>query len=95
MLIPKPLTKGNTVAITATSGICSKEKLESGVQKLKDMGLQVKIMDSCYASHGGYLTGDDSLRVNDLHTAFADKRIKGIFAARAVQRVYLPAAILP
>ncbi|MCL2286620.1 MAG: LD-carboxypeptidase [Firmicutes bacterium] len=82
MQIPRPLTKGDTVAVTATSGICNTEKLENGVQKLKDLGLQVKVMDSCYASHGSYLAGEDSLRLNDLHAAFADKSIKGIFAAR-------------
>jgi len=38
-------------------------------------------MESCHSRHG-YLAGADEIRLNDLHMAFADKNVKGIFAAR-------------
>ena len=76
------LKKGDTVAITATSGICHAEKLSQGIQTLESRGLNVRVMESCYASHGEYLAGEDDLRLRNLHTAFADNNIKAIFAAR-------------
>ncbi|MCL1787656.1 MAG: LD-carboxypeptidase [Defluviitaleaceae bacterium] len=78
----QPLQKGDTIAITATAGICNPKKLAQGVQRLKDMGLKVQVMESCRAAHGEYLAGTDSLRLDNLHTAFADPQIKAVFAAR-------------
>jgi len=82
MQTPKLLNKGDTVAITAASGICDAARLEKGIRTLEDLGLLVKVMDSCFTSHGKYLAGNDNLRIRDLHKAFADNRIKGIFMAR-------------
>jgi len=82
MLYPKLLNKGDTVAITATSGICNAARLKNGIQTLESLGLKVKVMESCYAYHGEYLAGKDDLRVRNLHEAFADKNIKGVLAAR-------------
>lgn len=81
MYRPKSLQPGDTVALLAPSGICDPVKLDSGISTLQNMGLQVQVMESCYASHD-YLAGPDTLRLRDLHTAFADKKIKGILAAR-------------
>ena len=81
MYMPKLLQPGDTVALLAPSGICDPANLESGIRTLQNMGLKVQVMESCYASHD-YLAGSDSLRLHDLHTAFADKKIKGILAAR-------------
>ena len=82
MIKPKPLTPGDTVAILATSGPCNPEKLAKGIQTIKSMGLVPMVMDSCYSQHGYYLAGEDSLRLNDLHAAFAMPEVRGIFAAR-------------
>jgi len=81
LTLPALLTKGDTVAITAASMPCTHSKLEIGIEKIQDMGLKVQVMDSCYAAHN-YLAGLDALRLHDLHAAFADKNIKGIFMAR-------------
>lgn len=81
MHIPKPLKPGDTVAVLAPSGPCNPAKLASGVGVLQNMGLTVQVMESCRTSHG-YLAGPDKLRLSDLHAAFANKKIKGIFAAR-------------
>ena len=82
MTIPTLLKKGDTVAVTAASGPCDPIRLQKGVEILQDMGLHVKVMPSCHAKHGTYLAGEDALRLQDLHTAFADADIKGIFMAR-------------
>jgi len=82
MIVPKLLHKGDTVAITTASGPCSTERLRRGIKVIEAMGLNVRVMESCYAMHGGYLAGYDPLRLQDLHTAFADPNIKGIIMAR-------------
>ena len=79
--MPKLLRTGDTVAVLATSGACNIVNLENGVKTLESMGLNVQVMWSCYAKRE-YLAGDDNLRLNDLHTAFEDTNIKGIFVAR-------------
>jgi muramoyltetrapeptide carboxypeptidase len=81
MIMPKLLCEGDTVAITATSGVVNEEKLNAGVKVLKQMGLNVRVMQSCFAAHE-YLAGTDELRLRDLHCAFADKNVRAIFCAR-------------
>jgi len=81
MYRPKSLQPGDTVALLAPSGICNPVKLEISIRTLQNMGLQVQVMESCHASRD-YLAGPDTLRLRDLHTAFADKKVKGILAAR-------------
>jgi len=81
MIFPHLLHKSDLVAVTATSSPCKRDALENGVRALEGMGLRVRVMDSCYATHE-YLAGYAELRVQDLHLAFSDKEVKGIFAAR-------------
>jgi len=81
MYIPPPLQPSDTVAVLATSGITNATKLTNGVRVLQNLGLTVQVMESCHASHD-YLAGTDAQRLHDLHTAFANPKIKGIFAAR-------------
>ena len=81
MLIPNKLQPGDTVAITATSSAVNSTKLEAGIKVLESLGLKPYPLPSCYQNHG-YLAGTDSQRLKDLHTAFKNKEIKGIFAAR-------------
>ena len=83
MIYPPLLQKGDTVAVAAASGSCTNmAHLTQGVKTLEAWGLNVRVMASCYASHGTYLAGSDRLRANDLHHAFADPTIRGIIMAR-------------
>ncbi|MCL2378540.1 MAG: LD-carboxypeptidase [Defluviitaleaceae bacterium] len=81
MRIPELLRSGDTVAILATSGPCDSGRLAAGVEAVKHMGLRPRVMESCRVRHG-YLAGPDNFRIRDLHTAFADPRVRGIFVAR-------------
>lgn len=86
MTNPKKLKKGDTVAIIATSSPANKKKLIDGIKTLENMGLHVCVMESCLTDGDeetpSYLAASDKVRLRDLHTAFADKNIKGIFVAR-------------
>ena len=80
MLIPKPLQKGDKVAIVATA-----KRLESsyqeGVDLLKTWGFETIVYDSINAT-SGYFAGDDELRINDLQHALNDERIRAILFLR-------------
>ncbi|MCL2048998.1 MAG: LD-carboxypeptidase [Defluviitaleaceae bacterium] len=81
MTTPTPLKQNDKVALIATSGIVNPQKLNQGIKILENMGLRPYVSQSCYASHE-YLAGDDTLRLHDLHAAFADTQTRAIFVAR-------------
>ncbi|MCL2571744.1 MAG: LD-carboxypeptidase [Defluviitaleaceae bacterium] len=81
MKMPKLLRQGDTVAIIATSGPCDPERLDTGLEIIKAMGLVPWVMESCRSRHG-FLAGTDDIRLKDLHTAFAAPDVRGIFVAR-------------
>lgn len=78
---PKPLKKGDTIGLIATSSPIVEGRLELVEKKIKEIGLNLKIGKSCYEKYG-YLSGEDSARAQDLNDMFADENIKGIFVAR-------------
>jgi muramoyltetrapeptide carboxypeptidase len=81
MIWPRPLKKGDTVAMLAPSGPCNPTRLNPAVKALEDFEIHCLVMDSCYRQRD-YLAGSDAERVSDLHHAFANPSVKGIFAAR-------------
>jgi muramoyltetrapeptide carboxypeptidase len=81
MLVPPLLKRGDTVALTATSGPCDPARLAVGAKVLEKMGLRCHITESCYAREG-FLAGTDGLRLRDLHQSFAAPHIRGIFVVR-------------
>ncbi len=80
MIIPKPLQKGDKIAILATA-----KRLESsydlGIDLLKGWGLVPVIYDSANAA-SGYFAGDDSLRADDFQQALNDDSIRAILFLR-------------
>lgn len=82
MLIkPKPLKKGDHVAVVAPSSPTITESVEKGKEAVKSMGLNPILYPSCYSRHG-HFAGDDKLRANDINDAFSNKMIKGIICLR-------------
>lgn len=81
MIWPKPLKKGDKVAITAPSSPVPDEKLTVSIESIKYLGLEPVVMPSCRMHHG-YLAGSDKQRAEDINTAFASEDIKGIFCLR-------------
>lgn len=84
MNIPKPLQKGDTVAITAASGVVNAHDLAKGILAIKNLGLNVHVSESCLARHPycNYLAGSCALRAAELQKAFENRDIHGIFMAR-------------
>lgn len=81
MIQPNALQQGDTVMIIAPAGPPILEYVLTGKKVLETMGLSVIIGQSVYEKYG-YLAGNDAIRLHDLHEAFANPEVKGIFCAR-------------
>lgn len=78
---PKPLQKGDMVALTAPSSPVPPPVLEKSIESIKFLGLEPVVMQSCRLRHG-YLSGPDRQRADDINRAFADPSVKGVFCLR-------------
>ena len=81
MIRPKPLKKGDTVAIIAPASPADKNLIDSRINSLENLGLNVVVGNSCTSEYG-FLSGTDDIRANDINSMFANKSINGIFAIR-------------
>lgn len=81
MVRAESLFRGARVALIAPSGPVEREKLESGIEKIRNFGLIPVVYESCIQKHG-YLAGEDKLRAGDINAAFADLSINGILCVR-------------
>ncbi|NNE67453.1 MAG: LD-carboxypeptidase [Pyrinomonadaceae bacterium] len=80
-LKPKRLNPGDTLAVIAPASGVSESTFERGLQNLRDLGFRTK--EGKYARGGeGFLSGSDKERLHDLHWAFRDKDIDGIWCMR-------------
>lgn len=85
MIKPKPLQKGDRVAIVSLSSgmlgetYCS-HNLEIGIQRLKQFGLEPVIMPNTLKGVE-YLDKHPQMRAQDLKSAFLDPTIQGIICA--------------
>ncbi|MBN1045961.1 MULTISPECIES: LD-carboxypeptidase [unclassified Clostridium] len=78
---PKPLKKGDKIALVGLSSPTTEERLELSIKAMHDFGFEVVVGESC-KSHYGYLAGSDEIRADDMNKMFCDKSISGIFAIR-------------
>lgn len=77
-----PLKKGDTIAIISPAGCIKDENaLKQAVAHLESAGYKAKTGKNVLAS-ADYLAGNDKLRLEDLHWAFADTEIKAVLCAR-------------
>lgn len=79
---PKKLQKGDTIGlISPASALNDPENLKKGIEYLEKLGYKVKVGTFANAKKG-YLAGEDSQRLEDLHNMFADKNVNAIFCIR-------------
>ena len=82
ILKPKKLQKGDTIGVIAPASPPKDiSRVEKGAEYLERLGYRVELGQHVY-SKKGYLAGEDSERLNDLHAMFANKDIKAIIAVR-------------
>lgn len=78
---PRPLQKGDRVALVAPASPIPGAALEPGIQWLQAWGLEVEVFPLCRAD-GEYLSGEDESRVKELNEALAEPSFSAVLAAR-------------
>ncbi len=78
---PKRLIKGDKVGLISPGSYITEEQLNESVENLESIGLKAYYTETILKKYG-YLAGTDKERAEDINRMFADKNIKGIFAAR-------------
>ena len=82
VLYPSPLQSGDTVMVIAPSSPSTyirENVMQVAKQRFNELGLQVKFAPNFHSDL--FISTPESIqnRVDDIHTAFADKTVKGIF----------------
>jgi muramoyltetrapeptide carboxypeptidase len=86
---PRRLSPGDTVALISPGSGLKSESFDRGVRNLESIGLEVKVGRHARGKEGLF-SGDEAQRVEDLHWAFSDPEIRGVWCARGgtgVQRI--------
>jgi muramoyltetrapeptide carboxypeptidase len=79
---PKKLNKGDLIGIISpASSADDSTKVEEGVRYLEKKGYRVEVGKNVGRYHG-YLAGEDSMRLQDLHYMFSKKEVKAIICIR-------------
>jgi len=81
MIKPRALKQGDTIGIVGPASPTPLERIKPSIEKVKDLGFNVIVGDSCYGLHG-YLSGRDELRAKDINEMFKNKTINGIWCIR-------------
>lgn len=82
MNIPKALKIGDTIGLIAPSGPLRKGNIDQIKNSIQSYGYNVKVGESCYLKHKGYLAGNDDTRARDIEKMFSDKTIDAIMCLR-------------
>jgi muramoyltetrapeptide carboxypeptidase len=79
---PQRLRKGDLIGlVTPASPVADSSRIERGVQYLEQLGYRVTVGEHV-GKVCGYLAGTDDERLADLHSLFADRRVRAIIAVR-------------
>lgn len=77
----KALRPGATIGVVAPASPVTPERIEYGLQWLRDHGYRIVTGQHLFAQHG-YLAGTDQERASDLLEMFARPEVEAIFCAR-------------
>lgn len=78
---PAMLKKGDKVALVSPAGPVSEEKFANALINMENLGL-IPVYNEVAKSTYGYFSAKDEERLADLHQAFANSEIKGIWCLR-------------
>lgn len=78
---PKRLRAGDTIAVIAPSSSASTEAFERALANIATLGLKAKVGKFARGSND-FFSGTDKERLHDLHWAFSDNEINGIWCVR-------------
>ena len=78
---PPRLKKGDTIALIAPGSSIPEEKISKARNNLESMGFLVK-EGKYIREKNGYLAGKDHERIADIHWAFSDSSVNGVWCIR-------------
>ena len=81
VLFPKPLEKGDTIAIVSPAGPIDEYKVVGARRVLEGMGWKVRIMPHALGRHGNY-AASASDRLSDMTEALTDPEVRAVLASR-------------
>lgn len=78
------LREGDLVGVIAPAGPASADAVAAVEPLFAQAGLRVRLYPSCQARHAqhGFLSGDDAIRLADLHAAFAEPQVQAVCCLR-------------
>ncbi len=78
---PKRLKPGDTVAVIAPASGLTQESFDKALQNLESLGLKTKVGKAARGING-FLAATDKERLDDLHWAFSDAELAGVWCVR-------------
>lgn len=83
-IFPKPLKKGNKIAVISPAGSVEPTQLEKGIEMIKSKGYEPVLGENLYAkfSNGYNYAGTEVQRLKDINWALNDPEISAIWASR-------------
>jgi muramoyltetrapeptide carboxypeptidase len=80
-IIPPRLEQGDGIGIIAPAGPVTEPEIQPGADLLRSLGFEV-FLSSHVLGEKGYLSGEDRVRLWDLHDMFRNDRVRAILCAR-------------
>jgi muramoyltetrapeptide carboxypeptidase len=80
-IIPTSLKAGDTIAFITPGSAVKEEKFVNAFNNAKNLGLEVVHTPNIYKKYG-FLAGTDQERLSDIHTHFANPKVKAIWCLR-------------
>lgn len=83
-IFPKPLKKGDKIAIISPAGAVEPSQLQKGIEMIKSKGFELVLGENLYTkfSSGYNYAGTEEQRLKDINWAFNDPEISAIWASR-------------
>ena len=82
MLKPQKLRSGDKVAVISPASPFIREEFDKGIAELQRLGFEPVFDDTVFAQHGGYLSGEGSIRAAAFLEAWRDPSIRALIAVR-------------
>ncbi|MBQ6662523.1 MAG: LD-carboxypeptidase [Firmicutes bacterium] len=82
MKFPKKLQKGDTIGLVAPSSPIPPERVQPCIDKIRELGYQVKVADNLAENFHGFTAGTARTRAEWINRMFLDPEVDAVFCVR-------------